>query len=117
MPTRGYRKGISDTKTAAPKRVHTRLPARTHAALIADSISRHCTASAILRALVVAYYTSSRVDLPQARGPSSAAIRELTRIGNNLNQLTREAHTMRLHLLEQDVRRCLALVAEVVRRL
>lgn len=117
MPTRGYRKGISDAKSAAPKRMHTRLPTAVHDALIADSASRHRPASEIMRAVLVAHYTGTRVELPHARGPSSAAIRELARIGNNLNQLSHQANLMRLPLIEAEARRALKAVLDAVARL
>lgn len=117
MPRRGYRKGVSDDKQASPRRLHTRLPTIIHEELISDAASRSIPASRIIRALVTAHYTGKRLELPQPRGPLSEIIRQLSRIGNNLNQLTQQAHLMRLPLLENDVRNALSELLEVLRRL
>jgi hypothetical protein len=100
MPARGYRKGLSDNKTPAPRRIHTRLANEIYARLMADAAGRSLPASRIIRAIVTGFYTGRRPELPQDKGASHAAIRQLARIGNNLNQIAREAHLMRLHLLE-----------------
>lgn len=117
MPTRGYRKGISDSKTAAPRRIYTRLPAAIHDALVVDSTSRNRPASEIIRAVLVAHYSGTRLELPQARGPSSAAIRELARIGNNLNQLAHQANLVRLPLIQAQASAALKAVLDAVARL
>ncbi|HRD74670.1 MAG TPA: plasmid mobilization relaxosome protein MobC [Hyphomicrobiaceae bacterium] len=64
-----------------------------------------------------AFAAGHRPELPQARGPSSAALRELTRIGNNLNQIAHRANLMRLRLIQADARKALAAVLAAVRRL
>lgn len=117
MPRRGYRKGISGSKTPLGKRLHTRLPDEVHTALLRDAASRSTDASKILRALAVAHYTGRRLELPHPRGPSSAALRELARIGNNLNQIAHRANAGRLHLIEAEARRVLAAVIAAVARL
>jgi len=100
MPSRGYRKGISDAKRPVPRRIHTRLTSETHARLMADADLRALPAAAVIRAIVTAFYTGKRPELPHASGANVAAIRELARLGNNLNQIAKEAHLMRLHHLE-----------------
>lgn len=117
MPTRGYRKGISDDKTAAPRRLHTRLPNAIHAALMADATARSMPASRLIRSLVAAHYQERRPDLPQSRGPGQAALRELCRIGNNLNQIAHQAHLMRLHLIERRALDVLDAIDAAARRL
>lgn len=117
MPSRGYRKGISDHKTAVPRRIHTRLADEIHACLMADAAGRSLPASQIIRAIVSAFYTGRRTELPQHKGPSQATIRELARIGNNLNQIARQAHLMRLHLLEDSANAAIARINATIARL
>ena len=117
MPRRGYRKGISDARVPLGRRVHTRLPETVHQALLTDAACRTTDASKILRQLAVAHYTGRRLELPQARGANAAVLRELARLGNNLNQLTHNAHLGRLHLLEAEARQCLARINDTARRL
>ncbi|MGE0290405.1 MAG: MobC family plasmid mobilization relaxosome protein [Bradyrhizobium sp.] len=117
MPRRGYRKGVSDSKVPLGRRLHTRLPATLHARLLQDAESRDTTAARILRELAAAHYTGHRPELPQPRRPSNAALRELTRIGNNLNQIARQAHLMRLTLLEAEARHAVTAVLAAVARL
>ena len=114
MPRRGYRKGISDGKTPLGRRIHTRLPDTIHRTLMADAASRSLPASKILRNLAAAHYAGERLEMPHARGPSSAAIRELARLGNNINQIAREANRMRLNLLQTEARVCLRAVREAM---
>lgn len=116
MPSRGYRKGISDDKQASPKRVHTRLPNDVHAALMADARARHTSACDILRALAIAHTHGARLQLPHPRVNKAAHV-TLNRIGNNVNQLAKQAHLARLPLLEADARACLAVLTETLRRL
>lgn len=117
MPSRGYRKGLSDAQVPAPYRVHTRLPDAIHAALIADAEIRSMTASRILRTIIAAHYTGQRAELPQARGANAATVRELARIGNNLNQIAHQANLLRLSLLEPEARRCIEAINAVVARI
>ena len=117
MPRRGYRKGISDTKVPLGRRIHTRLPEPLHAQLKADARTRGVDAAKILRELARTHYTGQRLELPHARGPLSVIGRDLARLGNNLNQIAREANRMRLALLETDARRCIAAINTAVSRL
>lgn len=117
MPRRGYRKGISDAKVPLGRRIHTRLPEPIHASLISDAASRSLDAAKILRALATAHYAGQRLELPQPRGPSAAALRELARIGNNLNQIAHRANLMRLPLIEAEARKVLAAVLAAIDRL
>lgn len=117
MPRRGYRKGIADTKVPLGRRIHTRLPDTLHADLVADATTRNTDAAKILRQLVRAHYTGHRLELPQPRGANAAALRELARIGNNVNQIAHQANLMNLHLLHADARACLATLNDLARRL
>lgn len=117
MPSRGYRKGISDAKTAAPHRIHTRLSESIHSALRHDAKARSTNASDIIRALVTAHYTKARLEIPQPRGLNNTAVHELARIGNNLNQIARQANTMHLHLLEHETKACLSAVLAAIAKL
>jgi hypothetical protein len=82
--------------------------------LAEEATSRSTSACKILRELVAAHYSGERLSLPQPRGPASALTRELNRLGNNVNQLVRQAHSARLHLLEADARRLLAKLQSVL---
>ena len=117
MPSRGYRKGTSDTKEPVPKSVRTHVSAREFARLHAEADSRSVTLSKLLRSLVAAHLTGARLQAPQPRGLSAAALRELARLGNNLNQIAHNANLGRLHLLDADARRCIADIHALARRL
>lgn len=104
MPSRGYRKGISDAKVASPCYARTRLSIDQLAALDAEATARGVTISNLLRALVAAHLTGQPVELSHRRGISSELIREFARLGNNLNQVAHMAHLMRLPQLEVEAR-------------
>ena len=117
MPRRGYRKGISDSNVPLTRQVYLRVTADVLVSLKQDAASRRLTVSKLGREILTAYATAQLVRLPQAKGPSSEALRELTRIGNNLNQIAREAHLMRLHLIEAECNACLEELMASARRL
>ncbi len=117
MPTKGYRKGISDTKQPATHSVRTHITAAEFAFLMSQCDARALTLSKLLRTLVTAFVRSQRAELPQPRGVSSAALRELCRIGNNLNQLAKQANTGIVPLDAATLRATLAGVLDAVRRL
>ena len=117
MPTRGYRKGVSDTKVPVPCSVRTHITRAELDGLARAADERSMTLSKVLRSLVIAFVAGTRVQLPHAKGPSMAALRELCRIGNNLNQIALQANRMRLHSLEREARDCVAAVNTAVRRL
>lgn len=85
--------------------------------LCATADSRAMTLSALIGEILDAFAAERRIELPHARGPSTAALRELARVGNNLNQIVHAAHLMRLHLLEAEARHCLAAVHSAIDRL
>lgn len=117
MPARGYRKGVSDRKVPVPCSVRTHITRAELDRLIEAADGRSMTLSRIVRSLVTAFVAGERARLPRAEGPSTAALRELCRIGNNLNQIALQANRMRLHRLEREARDCLAAVNDAVRRL
>jgi hypothetical protein len=117
MPPRGYRKGTSDTKVPRPHVVKSRISDSIYAGLHAESDDRSVTLSSLIDAVLTAHTMKQRVELPRRSGMTSAALRELNRIGNNLNQLVHQSHMMRLHLLEADAKNALKAVLEAVRRL
>ena len=116
MPTRGYRKGISDAKVPVPRSVRTHIAAREHAALLREADLRCLTLSKLLRSLVRAHIAGSRAELPQPRGASSALLREITRIGNNLNQLARQANAGMVAVSADEIREVLARLLAAVER-
>lgn len=117
MPTRGYRKGISDDKEPVPCSVRTHISEIEFNALTTSATEHGVSLSKILRALVQAFLQNERPRIPHARGPSSAALRELCRIGNNLNQIARQANMMHLPLIEERANACLSEVLAAVSRL
>lgn len=117
MPTRGYRKGQTDRKVPVPRSVRTHISEWEFEQLKADADSRAITLSKLVRALIEAHVDEHRLELPHARGPSCAAIRELARIGNNLNQIAHQANLMNLNLIATEARKAIATITDVVRRL
>jgi len=107
MPSRGYRKGVSDTKVPLGRRIHTRLPDAIHAALMGEAASRSTNAAKVLRELATARYTGQRLALPHHRAATRDAVYQFERIGQNLNQIARQGNLMRLHLVEADARRAI----------
>lgn len=117
MPTRGYRKGISDNKEPVPYSVRTHISSKERAALLQESDDRAMPLSKLLRALVTAHITNTRAELPHPRKVNSEALRELCRTGNNLNQLARQANTGIIPLRAQELRAVLDNVLSAVQRL
>lgn len=117
MPSRGYRKGVNDTEEPLPRQVYTRTSEHDHLALTREAASRAITVSDLVRALVRSHLTDGRVELPHPRGASCEALRELARIGNNLNQLTRQANTGLVTVAAGELRRCLDEVNAAAQRL
>lgn len=117
MPTRGYRKGISDRKVPRPQVIKIRLSAAVHRALIAEAHRRAMTLSRLGDAVLSAHVRRSRAELPQPRGPLLQLTRELRRLGNNLNQIARQANLLRLALLEGEARLLIGAINRAVARL
>lgn len=117
MPTRGYRKGISDSKVPRPHVVKARASAETYRALRSQSAARSHTLSTLIAAILDSHVRGIRVALPKSRGEDAEALRQLCRIGNNLNQIAYQANMTRLHLIEAEARACLTAVLAAVDRL
>ncbi len=116
MPSRGYRKGVSDAKRPRPYVIKARITAPTYRALDADCDARSITLSALVDRVLEGYASDTRVELPHPN-LNAPALRELCRIGNNLNQIARQANLMHLPLIEAQARAALAAVMDTVRRL
>lgn len=117
MPSRGYRKGISDTKRSRPEIIKARTAKETKDALHAEADSRSITFSEMVDLILNAHASGTRLAAPQTRGINSAALRELARLGNNLNQIARQAHLMRLSLIERETLTLLSTINETARRI
>lgn len=116
MPSRGYRKGISDRKEPKPHFVRTRLTGSEFELFKLEASSRAVTHSQLARAVLAAHLANARAQLPHARA-SAHALRELSRIGNNLNQLARQANAGLVGVPENELRRCLEALNSVARTL
>ncbi|MCC0007733.1 MAG: plasmid mobilization relaxosome protein MobC [Hyphomicrobiaceae bacterium] len=57
------------------------------------------TFSALVADVLDAHVAGTRLQAPHPRGQDAATLRELARIGNNVNQIAREAHLMNLPLI------------------
>ncbi|MDQ8699272.1 plasmid mobilization relaxosome protein MobC [Hyphomicrobium sp. LHD-15] len=107
MPTRGYRKGQSDSKEPLPRFVRTRLSDQDYAALNAEAVSRSVKIANLTRAVLAAHLKRQRAELPHPRGLESGLLREFSRIGNNLNQLARQANVGLVAVPADEVRACI----------
>ena len=116
MPTRGYRKGISDNRQPHPHVMKTRTTPATYHALRAEAQLRGVTLSALLSAILDAHIKDMRLEAPHARSTDAALIHQPGRIGNNLNQIAHQAHLMQLHLLQTETRATLVAVNAAIER-
>lgn len=117
MPRRGYRKGLHDANAPLPRYVRTRLPDVAFAALLAESASRGITTSALVRLILVAHITAQRAELPHRRGTDAALLRQFVRVGNNLNQLTRQANAGLVPIRADELHACLDRINALARTL
>lgn len=117
MPRRGYRKGLDDAKQPLPCYVRTRLPETSFAALSGEAASRGITMSALTRAIVTAHLKAQRAELPRRRGTEAALLRQFIRIGNNLNQLARQANAGLVAVNADELRACLDRINTLARTL
>lgn len=117
MPRRGYRKGLDDAKEPLPCYVRTRLSEISFAALSSEAASRGITTSALTRAIVVAHLEAQRAELPHRRGTKAALLRQFIRIGNNLNQLARQANAGLIAIDAEELRACLDRINALARTL
>lgn len=117
MPTRGYRKGVTDDKEPLPHFVRTRLSNNEFAKLNTEASSRSLTVSHLTRAVLRAHLKATRAELPQARGLSTGLLREFARIGNNLNQLARQANVGMVAVPTDELRACIDRINSLARTL
>lgn len=117
MPSRGYRKGISDQKEPVPHSVRTHISEAERAFLDAQCDGRSITMSKLLRTLITAFANDQRAELPHPRRTNAETLRELCRTGNNLNQLARQANTGIVPVPAPELRAVLANVLDAVQRL
>ena len=92
MPTRGYRKGVSDTKEPRPHLIRTRTTTSVFRKFSEEAGARNVTLSTLVRLLLEAHVAGRCADLPHPRGLTTRAVRALDRLGNNLNQIGRQAN-------------------------
>jgi hypothetical protein len=111
MPAKGYRK-----TQLLDRQVYVRYPTPEFDQLRQDARDRSMKVSKLVRALTAAYYKRQRPELKQARGHAAGVLRELNRIGNNINQLARMANIGLVTVPERELRQQLAnLVATIAR--
>ncbi|MDX2158960.1 MAG: hypothetical protein SFW09_20855, partial [Hyphomicrobiaceae bacterium] len=64
MPTRGYRKGVSDAKEPRPHLIRSRVAAAAYDRLSAESANRNMTLSSLVAAILMAHISGQRAELP-----------------------------------------------------
>lgn len=116
MPTRGYRKGHSDGKAPLSKHLQTYLSEPDYRAFVALADDRNLTESRLLRLIVEAHLAGQRAALPH-RNANAPLLRELCRIGNNLNQLARQANAGLVPVNAAEIRACLDIINALARTL
>jgi hypothetical protein len=99
------------------RQVYVRYPAPEYDQLRSDAVDRTMTVSKLVRALTTAHYKGCRPELKRARGAAAALIRELNRIGNNINQLARMANAGVVSVPERELRQHLACLQATIARL
>lgn len=117
MPRRGYRKGVDDGKEPLPRNVRTRLSDETFAALSAEASARGVTISELARLITTAHLKAQRAELPHRQGTDAALLRQFVRIGNNLNQLARQANAGLVPVGADELRTCLDRINALARTL
>lgn len=110
MPVRGYKKGISDKKVPMPHRFPLRLSDPLHKAMMAEAKARSITLADYARAVLTAHAKNERAALPHKNGLTKELVHQFARIGNNLNQLARQANAGYVGVTELEIRRVLDLV-------
>jgi len=117
MPWKGYRKGVSDHKLPRPELLRARTTTLTRHTLQAEAIARGLTLSSLIGELLDAHANRRAPSLPHACAQDHALIREFARLGNNLNQIAREANRMHLTFIAEEARYCIEEINQAVRRL
>ncbi|MBS0235555.1 MAG: plasmid mobilization relaxosome protein MobC [Proteobacteria bacterium] len=65
----------------------------------------------------MAHLNKQRAQLARPRGPSNELVREFRRIGNNLNQLARQANLGLVAVSSEEIERCIAELNALAARL
>lgn len=117
MPRRGYRKGITDGRQPLPRQVYARFSDAEYAALKDEAALRGMTVSRLMRVIAGTHLTGRRSALPHPQDDNHALVRELARIGNNLNQLAKQANTGLVTVSEPELLSHLAALNAAVRRI
>lgn len=97
------------------KFVRSRVTEAEHRQLLDQSRNRNVTVSDFVRTVIVAHLNGQRAELPR-QSRNDALLRELARIGNNLNQLARQANTGREPVATDELLSCIAAVNGIARR-
>lgn len=117
MPRKGYRKGVSDKSRPVSRFVRTRVTDDEYALLAQEAALRTLTHSKFVRAVLVGHIKNHRSSLPKASGRHDELLRQLSRVGNNLNQLTRQANAGLVPVTPGELRACLATLAQMAQEL
>lgn len=117
MPRLGYRKGIDDTKEPLQKPFPLRLTKDVQDSLRAEAAARNLTMAGLTRTLLASHAKAQAPTLPHKKGPTKQALHQLARIGNNLNQLARQANAGYVAVTEQEIRAALDVVNAAAARL
>lgn len=117
MPRLGYRKGIDDAKEPLQKPFPLRLTKRVQDSLKAEAQARNLTVAQLTRIVLASHAKLQDAALPHKKGPTKEALHQLARIGNNLNQLSRQANAGYVAVPEQEIRAALVVVNAAAARL
>jgi Bacterial mobilisation protein (MobC) len=117
MPSRGYRKGVADDKTPLTRKLYARVSEPESDAVNRDADARSITVSKVIRGLIKAHYSHQRLALPHPRAINAEALRQLDRLGNNLNQLAKQANSGMVPVSATDLLHTLAETNALIKRL
>jgi len=106
MPTHGYRKGVSKPKLNKPRQIYTRITEDDHMALTNEAANRSITASDLTRVILTAHLSRQKANLPHFR-PDPKLMATLSRIGNNLNQIAKQANVGMVQVKDAAINRAL----------
>lgn len=112
MPHQGHRKPLP-----LVRQVYFRVSERQYDQLREEAALRSCTVSGLLQGIVAGHCYHQAPTLPPPHAHQAALTRELARIGNNLNQLARQANTGAFPIDPAELRACLDANLAVLRQL
>lgn len=107
----------TNKKSVLTRQIYFRVSERDYKALGQEAQSRAVTNSKLVRSICKAHVDKTRAELPHLKGPSRALIREIARIGNNINQLTRQANAGVVTVSESDLKPVLGQLTAALRKL